>query len=209
MLKVYDEKMNPIGYEDKKIVHEKGLWHKTVGGILYNPQRNTIYFQTIYPKQSYTFDRIDYIDFAVGGHVEDDEIPSATLVRECQEELGLTVEIERCPFLGIRICSADCSKSYKIREFQYFYAIYVYDELKNMDFSLSDGEVKSVIECNLEDYLQLLYGKKDTIEAKETTLDRKTRKIVSFGDIGLTKERIVPDYFNDKSIKEIFLALKH
>ena len=61
MLKIYDAKMNDIGMEDKKIVHQKGLWHKVFGGVLYNPTLKTIYFQTIYPKESYTFERDDYI----------------------------------------------------------------------------------------------------------------------------------------------------
>ena len=44
LLDIYDEKGNLIGTEDRKIVHEKGLWHKTVHCWLYDDKGN-IFFQ--------------------------------------------------------------------------------------------------------------------------------------------------------------------
>ena len=43
-LDIYDEYMNYIGEEDRDVVHEKGLWHKTVHCWLYDESGN-IYFQ--------------------------------------------------------------------------------------------------------------------------------------------------------------------
>ena len=208
MLKIYDERMNPIGFEKKRIVHEKGLWHKVVGGVLYNLNERKIYFQTIYPKDSYTFDREDYMDYAIGGHVEDEESVSEALKREAREELGLDVAIENCPFLGVRICNVDCSETYKIREFQFFYAVPTNNTLEKMDFLNTDGEVKSLIEIDIDDYLSLLLRQKKEVFANEMVLDKVTRRGTYYSHVVLTASKIVPDYMTDKSVIGIFMALK-
>ena len=208
MLKIYNEQMTSIGIEDKKVVHTKGLWHKVFGGVLYNPKKKTIYFQTIYPKESYTFEREDYIDFAVGGHIEDDECVIEAGKREIKEELGFDIEEKDWSFLGIRICNVDPSETYKIREFQHFYALKIDKELKDMDFSKSDGEVKSIIEVDIDDYLKLLTKEVQSIKANEMVLDKVSRCGKYAPNVTLTGSRIVPDYYTDKSILEKFLAVK-
>ena len=200
--------MTSIGMEDKKVVHNKGLWHKVFGGVLYNPKKKAIYFQTIYPKESYTFEREDYIDFAVGGHIEDDESVIEAGKREIKEELGFDIDEKDWSFLGIRICNVNPSETYKIREFQHFYALKTDDELKDMDFSKSDGEVKSIIEVNIDDYLKLLTKEVQSVKANEMLLDKISRNGKYVSNITLTHNRIVPDYYTDKSILEKFLAVK-
>ena len=77
-----------------------------------------------------------------------------------------------------------------------------------MDFSKSDNEVKSIIEIKLDDYLKLLTKDVLQVNANEMILDRETRKGTYHNNITITNKRIVPDYFNDKSILEKFLSLK-
>ena len=208
MLKIYNKQMSHIGMKDKKIVHTEGLWHKVFGAILYNLEEKTIYFQTIYPKESYTFEREDFIDFAVGGHVEENENILAAGIRETKEELGISISEKDLNFIGIRICKCNPSETYKIREFQHFYAIKINTQLKDMDFSKSDNEVKSVIEVKLDDYLKLLSKEVFEIKANEMLLDKNTRKGTYTENITITDKRIVKDYFTDKSILEKFLAIK-
>lgn len=206
MLTIYNAKMTPLYKEDKKIAHEQALWHKVVAGIVFNKKMNTVYFQTIYPKASYTFERPDYIDFSIGGHIEDDETTQEAIVREAKEELALS---EFTPhFLGIRVCNCDPSPTYRIREFQYFYGIETTKTLQEMTFLQSDNEVKSVIEIKLEEFLDILLKIKPSAQANEMTLDRQTRNGTYTPNITLTADRIVPDYYKDKSILEKFLAVK-
>ena len=199
--------MNPLYEEDKKIVHQKGLWHKTVSGILFNRKEKTLYFQTIFPKDSYTFFRPDYIDFAVGGHIEGDETPEEAIRREAKEELGL--DSIKPIFLGIRICRANPSPDYIIREFQYFYAIETTRILENMDFEKSDSEVKSIIEVKINDFLALLNGNKSEVSVNEMSLDKISRKGSYQKNIYLNANRVIPDYFSDKSILEKILSLQN
>lgn len=206
MLKVYDAKMVPLYNEDKKLVHEQALWHKTVTGIMFNKKTNSLYFQTIYFKDSYTFERPDYIDFSIGGHVEDDESVYEAILREAKEELDLTVV--QPTFLGIRVCHCNPAPTYRIREFQYFYGIETRKNLQEMSFLHSDKEVKSVIEIKTDDFLDLLLKIKSSIQANEMILDPETRQGTYTPSITLTADRIIPDYYNDKSILEKILTVK-
>ena len=205
-MRIYDEKMNYLRDEDKKVAHREGLWHKVVSAILYNKNLKTIYFQTIYPKESYTFERPDYMDISIGGHVEGDEPVEQALFREAKEELNFVAK--KYDFLGIRVCNCDPSETYKIREFQFFYAAEVEKPLKEMDFSESDREVKSVIEIKIDDFLALLIREKTEVFANEMILDKISRKGEYKENIIISKGRIVPDYYNDKSILEKFLSVK-
>ncbi len=208
MLSIYDSKMTYIGKEDKKIVHQIGLWHKVFSGIMYNKSARKIYFQTIYPKEAYTFEREDFIDFSVGGHIEDDEKVIDAGVREVGEELGIKITQNDLKFLGIRICNCDLSDTYKVREFQHFYAFETTKDLKDMSFLASDSEVKSVIEIDVDEFLSLLTGEVDEISANEMVLDRTTREGKYSENVNITYKRIIPDYYKDKSILEKFLAVK-
>lgn len=206
MLKVYDAKMVPLYNEDKKIVHQQALWHKVVTGIVFNKKTKSLYFQTIYPKDTYAFDRTDYIDFSIGGHVDDDEIVNEAILREAKEELGLSSIVPI--FLGIRICNCDPAPTYHIREFQYFYGIETTQALKDMSFLHSDKEVKSVIEIKIDDFLDILLKLKQSVYVNEMVLDQDTRKGLYAENISLTDNRIIPDYYNDKSILEKILTIK-
>lgn len=44
MIQTYSSDMQPLSFEDKKIIHQKGLWHKVFTGILFNPDTNKIFF---------------------------------------------------------------------------------------------------------------------------------------------------------------------
>jgi hypothetical protein len=61
---------------------------------------------------------------------------------------------------------------------------------------------------DIDEYLSLLTKEANEVKANEMLLDRDTRKGKYLSDIKLTQNRIVPDYFNDKSILEKFLAVK-
>lgn len=198
--------MMPLYNEDKKIVHQQALWHKVVAGIVFNKQTNSLYFQTIYPKTSYTFERPDYIDFSIGGHVEDEETIKEALFREASEELDLSDFTPH--FLGIRVCNCDPSPTYHIREFQYFYGIETKQNLKDMSFLHSDKEVKSVIEIKTDDFLDILLNIKSSVLVNEMVLDKESRQGTYTANKILTTDRIIPDYYNDKSILEKILAVK-
>ena len=202
MIQTYSPDMKPRSFEDKKIVHQKGLWHKVFTGILFNPDTNKIFLQTIFPKNSYDFDRPDFVDFSVGGHVENNETIVQTALRETKEELGVSITAQQLTFLGIRICKTNPSPSYIIREFQYFFAILTTQTLDTLSLCPLDNEVKSLIEVDLGDFIALILQQTSTITARERLIQSQ-----QIAPISLTPERIIPDYFTDKSIAEKLLSL--
>lgn len=103
---------------------------------------------------------------------------------------------------------ADPDSTYHIREFQYFYGIETECELKEMSFLHSDEEVKSVIEVKIDDFLDILLKHKNEIMVNEMILDKTTRLGQYTQGVTLTADRIIPDYYNDKSIFEKFYQLK-
>ncbi len=203
MIQTYSPDMKPLFLTDKKIVHQKGLWHKVFTGILFNPDTNKIFLQTIFPKNSYNFERPDFVDFSVGGHMEDNESILQAAIRETAEELGLNISSQQLTFLGIRICKASPSPSYIIREFQYFFAIQTEHTLETLPLEALDNEVKSLLEVDLGDFIALILQQTNSINTRERLI--QSQQIIS---VSLSNKRIIPDYFADKSIAEKLLSLR-
>ena len=209
MISRYDKNMVYIGPVDKKEAHIKGYWHKVATGIVYNPAKKIIFFQTIYPKDNYGFDRPDYIDFAVGGHIEDNETPLDGLYREAKEELGLDKEImDNAYFIGIRRINKDLTVKYKLREFQHIYGIPVNFDLSDFNMLVSDKEVKSIVKVNVDDLICLLDNAIPKIKVEHRILDKETRETIEYKTLPLTKNDIIDDYFVGDFLLNLLYTIK-
>ena len=209
MISRYDKNMVYIGPVDKKEAHIKGYWHKVATGIVYNPAKKIIFFQTIYPKDNYGFDRPDYIDFAVGGHIEDNETPLDGLYREAKEELGLDKEImDNAYFIGVRRINKDLTANYKLREFQHIYGIPVNFDLQDFNMLASDKEVKSIVKVNVDDLICLLDNNTPEIKAEHRILDKETRETIEYKTLPLTKNDIIDDYFVGDFLLNLLYTIK-
>ena len=202
MLQTYTEDMIPLTLEDKKKVHQEALWHKVVSALVVN--QTHIFLQTIYPKDSYGFDRHDYLDISVGGHIEDNETEQTALLREAKEELGLT-DFPLIQFVGIRKINCDPAPTYKIREFQYLYRIYVNKELKDFDLTHADPEVKSIVALDKQQFIQLLQGKLASFVAQEAVYDKETRQLLNIQDRTITLADFIPDYIQQNLFELILM----
>ena len=92
LLDIYDENGNLIGTEDRKIVHEKGLWHKTVHCWLYDDKGN-IFFQI--RKEEKTF----YT--TASGHVSSGETLKEAFGREIKEEIGIDIDYNNAELIEV------------------------------------------------------------------------------------------------------------
>lgn len=209
MLIYYDKLMNNLGIKNKQFVHQNALWHKVVTGILYNSQKKKLYFQTIYPKKSYNFDRPDYIDFSIGGHIEKNESVLDALIREGREELGLCSEtLNSAIHISTRRIIANPSEFYKIREFQYIYLIPTHFNLEDFDLKSADSEVKSVIEINLDDFILLIDKDIEFCNIREKIFNQTNRLDFTIQDSHLTLNRIIPDYLNSDFLINLLYTIK-
>ena len=191
MLQTYTEDMVPLTLEDKKKVHREALWHKVVSALVMN--ETDIFLQTIYPKESYGFDRPDYLDISIGGHIEDQETEQMALLREAKEELGLT-DCSAIQFVGIRKINCDPAPTYRIREFQYLYRIQTDKGLKDFNLTETDPEVKSIVALDRIQFIKLLKQELSVIKAQEALFDKETRKLLQIQPRTITLKDFIPDY---------------
>lgn len=82
---IVDEQGNSISTVPKSVAHNQGLLHKTVIAELINSHGEFCFVKQASDKQD-----ADQFVSPVGGHVSAGETDEKALIRECQEECGLT-----------------------------------------------------------------------------------------------------------------------
>lgn len=178
-LDIYDEAGNPIGREDRKTVHEKGLWHKTVHCWLYNAS-GEVYFQI----------RADEKTFytTASGHVKAGETIEEAFGREIKEEIGLTLQYEKAEPIDVVVWKMDKEKAdgsmFIDRAFANVYG-YLLEEEENYHFD--EDEVLGIAKVNAMDAKKLMEGKVDHIPATLVTQDHTEKKEISLFNFLVTK----------------------
>ena len=162
IIDVFNDRYEQIGTMNKKEAHKQtGQWHRSFICLLVNIEKKTILLQSKV-KNLYDFDRPDYVDFTVGGHYQAGEA-IADGIREMKEEVGLEVDFKDLIPLGIRQTAHTITDSFIEYEFQH---IFLYPTTKKIeDFSLDTSEVKGLVEIDIQDGIDLLLEKRDTVFA--------------------------------------------
>ncbi len=187
-LDIYNENGEFIGTEDRKVVHEKGLWHKTVHCWLYDKDGN-IFFQrradrgTLYTTSS--------------GHLSAGESVTEAFQREIKEEIGLDIDASDATFVAIVPFKMDRVKEdgsiFKDRAFANVY-VDLY-EGNYQDFQMDPNEVSGLVLVNAKEALDLFKKENGQIKGKEITLDNQivernidfTEFLVNDGETALEK----------------------
>ena len=168
-LDIYNENGEFIGTEERKIVHEKGLWHKTVHCWLYDKEGN-VFFQkrndrgTLYTTAS--------------GHISAGESITEAFQREIKEEIGLTIDANDATLVNVVPFKMDRVKEdgsiFKDRAFANVY-VDLY-EGNYQDFTMDPNEVTAIVIVNAKETLELFQKENGTIEGKEITLENEMIK---------------------------------
>ena len=168
-LDIYNENGEFIGTEERKIVHEKGLWHKTVHCWLYDKEGN-VFFQkrndrgTLYTTAS--------------GHISAGESITEAFQREIKEEIGLTIDANDATLVNVVPFKMDRVKEdgsiFKDRAFANVY-VDLY-EGNYQDFTMDPNEVTAIVIVNAKEALKLFQKENGTIEGKEITLENEMIK---------------------------------
>ena len=169
-LDIYDEYMNKIGTETRDIVHQNGLWHKTVHCWMYDDNGN-IYFQIRADSNKlYT---------TASGHVLSGETVRDAFRREIHEEIGLDMDVSCAIPLEVVFWRQDKpQKNWHDRAFAHIYA----NKLPSgfAGFRFQPDEVAGLVRINAKDCLDLLMDKHTSVRAIKITADKST-------DIDITK----------------------
>jgi isopentenyldiphosphate isomerase len=185
---VLDAQGRPTGTRKRRgDVHRDGDWHAAlhVWVVTTAPGQPQVVLQRRSAGKDTWPGRLDV---AVGGHVRAGETLAETL-RECEEEIGLTVDAGTLAALGRRSVVSDGGGALD-REHQEVYAVVVDRPLSS--FALHPHEVDALVRLPLEDARALLVAG-DAVDAVERTRDDTRERTVR-----LQGDDIVPgacDYY--------------
>lgn len=197
---IFDDYMNVVTQADKRIAHtEADLLHQTFALLRYNPQKRVMCFQTIYQKSSYGFNRPDYLDFTVGGHISANETILSGGIREIKEELGLDVAPQNLHYCFTRRIHKNI-ENYYINEFQHIFLNFYFSEKELCNKEIMEKEVKSLIEVSSDSLLDLLAGRLPSITGKEYII--KDSEFAA-KNISLTSHRFIKDYLEEGLIETL------
>ncbi len=131
----------------KSEAHRLGLWHRAVHVWLYN-QKNEILLQ-LRAKEKKIFP--DVWDVAVAGHISAGEDPITTVLRETEEEIGLTIDPKQLSFFKI-FKTHIIYKAINNNEFLYTYFLPFNGKLA--DLKLQKEEVQDINFFPLQQLIQ-------------------------------------------------------
>ncbi len=158
-LDYYDEKLNYLGRETRKSVHENALWHKTVHCWLYDNEGN-IYFQIRKEEgKFYT---------TASGHVMAGEDVKEAFGREIKEEIGVDLNYNNANLVDVVKFKLDKVKDdgsvFRARAFA---NVFVYEFDNNINnLHMDPNEVTGLVKVNAKDALNLMKNAKGTINAE-------------------------------------------
>lgn len=181
LLDVLDENENYTGMvEDRKKVHEQGLWHMHVGAWIMNEKGEILLEQRASNK------KVDPNKWArIGGHVNAGETPLQAIQREILEEIGVEIPIEN--FEVLEIDKADQYDSKKNRYNRYFsHSYFAFVKYKIEEYKVQKEEVNAVkyitiedmIKANKEKNMDYVFSKWDTFDRHIDLLKRKRNELL-------------------------------
>ncbi|MBU3896354.1 MAG: NUDIX domain-containing protein [Nanoarchaeota archaeon] len=137
---ILDENGNKTGKtENKKIIHEKGLWHSAVHIWIYN-SKGEILLQKRAMNKDYWPGRWD---ISSAGHISAGETPEHSVVRELEEELGIKVMLSNLKKIKIRKSTNSVPEiNYYNNEFDHVFLFRFDGDISELKFE--DGEVEKV-----------------------------------------------------------------
>lgn len=94
-LEVINENDEVIGLETREKIHKEGLLHREIHIWFLTPKAEIVFQHRAKDKDTYP----DKLDATVGGHVEPKMSYEETAVKECKEETGIDIDIEKLVFL--------------------------------------------------------------------------------------------------------------
>lgn len=211
LLDIYDEKGNHIGTEDRKVVHQKALWHKTVHCWLYDKYGN-VYFQIRKDeKKFYT---------TASGHVSAGETLNEAFGREIKEEIGIDIDYEKAELIEVVNFKLDKEKKdgsmFRDRAFANIFAYEINEPVK---FNLDPNEVIGIVKVSANEALNLFKKENGKINADIINLNNTiTKRLVDFneflvnkGETAIEKYGKVLEFVINKNLEYLkdFIKEKH
>lgn len=141
MLEIYDQDLTKIGCKPRSIVHQMGYLHAVCHLWITDLENHQIFYQ----RRSLDKDSFPgYYDTTSAGHIGVNELPVHSMLREAQEEIGLTLKASQLIHLGVTIEHLGLD-----HEICYIYTT----DLKNPHFDLGP-EVIEMVSLDISQFLK-------------------------------------------------------
>ena len=150
MLEIIDENDNVVGIETREKIHKEGLLHREIHIWFLTPKAEIVFQHRAKDKDTYP----DKLDATVGGHVEPKMSYEETAVKECKEETGIDIVLEKLVFLRkMRKKSFDEATGLTNNTIRSQYA-YLYDGSIS-DLEIEDGKAEGFEAWKIDDLSHL------------------------------------------------------
>lgn len=150
ILEVIDENDSVVGLETRERIHKEGLLHREINIWFLTPKAEIIFQRRAKNKDTYP----GKLDATVGGHIEPKMSYKDTAVKECKEETGIDIDLEKLIFLRkMRKKSFDGTANLTNNTIQIQY-VYFYSNSIN-DLKVEDGEAEGFEAWKIEDFSHL------------------------------------------------------
>ena len=141
--------------KDRKEVHEEGLWHRVSHLWIYNDKKEVLLQKRSKKKKLFA----GLWTASSGGHLDDGETYTQTVIREAREELGIKIDAKKLIELGIfRLPSVDKTNWLIDNEFTKAFALF----LKEAKFKLDKEEVSEVKWLDIDRIRIMLLDKEES-----------------------------------------------
>lgn len=170
MLTWFNEEWQPMGSLPRSQVHQQELIHEVVHVWLVSREESGwwVWFQQrSFQKKGYP----GLFDVAVGGHISAGEAPLPAALREMEEEIGLVLPEGALSPVGSRL-DEELLHGKRNREI-----VRIYLARQDAPVFAPGEEVEQMVRIRAEAYLDLLQGKRTSVEAVGT--DGRTLSLLS------------------------------
>ena len=146
LLDVLDENGNYTGkVEERKLVHDKGLWHIHVGVWIMNKKGELLFQQRSMEKKvnpgKWT---------RTGGHVDSGETPLNAVQRETYEEIGVKIPLDKFELLNVNKEEVYIP-DYQITNRHFVYSYFAVVDYKIEDYIMQEEEVSDLKYITIEE----------------------------------------------------------
>ena len=140
---------------ERKEIHKNGLLHHASGLIIVRKLNGGGGYQLLSQQRSFKKDKNAGLwDMSASGHVPSGESPLDSLIREVDEELGLSIKPEKLKLLGKFWRNEIYSPSFIENELDYIYVTELNVDINNI--SIQKEEVERVAWINTDEFKNML-----------------------------------------------------
>lgn len=157
LLDILDEKGDYTGIaEERKAVHDKGLWHIHVGVWIMN-KKGELLFQQRSMQKSVNPGKWT----RTGGHVDSGETPLDAIQRETYEEIGVKIPLEKFKLLNINKEEYKTHNSASMAR-QFIYSYFALVDFQLEDYTMQTEEVSDLKYITIEEMEKACENKDDS-----------------------------------------------